>query len=56
MDNKQNNLPEDNNWLDEILGTANTAKELGPDELAIQAAGLTHPNDLELEKILAEDW
>ncbi len=57
MDNKQNNnLPENSNWLDEILGTTDTAKELGPDELAIHAAGLTHPNDLELEKILSEDW
>ena len=56
MDNEQNNLPENNNWLDEILGTSHTAKELGPDELAVQAAGLTHPDDLELEKILAENW
>ena len=51
-----NNLPEDNSWLDDILGTGNIAKELGADELAMQAAGLTHPEDLELESILAEDW
>ncbi|WP_428048299.1 hypothetical protein, partial [Candidatus Proelusimicrobium excrementi] len=44
------------NWLDNILGTQDTAKELGPDELAVQAAGLTHPDVLELEKILSEDW
>lgn len=57
MDHEQNNLPEKNeNWLDNILGTQDTAKELGPDELAVQAAGLTHPDDLELEKILSEDW
>ena len=57
MDHEQNNLPEENeNWLDNILGTQDTAKELGPDELAVQAAGLTHPDDLELEKILSEDW
>lgn len=58
MDNEQNKagLPENENWLDEILGEASTPKELGPDELAVQAAGLTHPNDLELEQILAEDW
>ncbi|MBQ7340837.1 MAG: endolytic transglycosylase MltG [Oscillospiraceae bacterium] len=30
--------------------------ELGPDEEAIYSARLTHPDDLELEKILAEDW
>ena len=57
MDHEQNSLPEENeNWLDNILGTQDTAKELGPDELAVQAAGLTHPDDLELEKILSEDW
>lgn len=57
MDHELNSLPEENeNWLDNILGTQDTAKELGPDELAVQAAGLTHPDDLELEKILSEDW
>ncbi len=59
MDNEQKNtnLPDNNeNWLDDILGTAGTAQELGPDELAVQAAGLTHPDDIELEKILSEDW
>lgn len=58
MDNEQNKAttPENDNWLDEILGQPNIPKELGPDELAVQAAGLTHPDDLELEKILAEDW
>ncbi len=54
MDDK--NLPSNDNWLDELLGLSNTAQELGPDELAVQAAGLTHPDDLELEKILSEDW
>ena len=47
MDNENKNLdlPGNDNWLDDILGTSDTAKELGPDELAVQAAGLTHPND-----------
>ncbi len=56
MDNERNDLPGNDNWLDALLGTSETAKELGPDELAVQAAGLTHPDDLELEKILSEDW
>ena len=58
MDKEQagSNLPENSNWLDEILGTEVPLRELGPDELAVQAAGLTHPDDLELEKILSEDW
>lgn len=31
-----------------------TSQELGPDEQAVAAAGLTHPSDLELEKIIQE--
>ncbi len=57
MDNKNNLTPPDDNtqWLDEILGTVETVREIGPDEHAIYQAGLTHPDDLELEKILAEN-
>ena len=47
---------EDSNWLDEILGTSQAPVELTGDELAMVAAGLTSPEDAELEKILAEDW
>lgn len=47
---------EGSDWLDEILGAENTAKELTGDEQAMAAAGLTSPEDAELEKILAEDW
>ena len=47
---------EGSDWLDEILGTNETAKELTGDELAMAAAGLTSPEDQELERILAEDW
>lgn len=47
---------EGSDWLDEILGSSDTAKELTGDELAMAAAGLTSPEDAELEKILAEDW
>lgn len=43
-------------WLDEILGSADQQGELGPDILAVTSARLTHPDDMELEKILAEDW
>ncbi len=56
MDKENLEMPGNDNWLDDLLGTSETAKELGPDELAVQAAGLTHPDDLELEKILSEDW
>lgn len=58
MDKQNNHTGAD--WLDEVLGTKHTPKELGPDETAVAAAGLTHPDDAELEKIiqetLAENW
>lgn len=51
-----------NGWLDEILKkvdipgdppkTAN--EEIGPDEHAIAKAGLTHPDDMELQQIVQE--
>lgn len=44
------NLPQDGDWREKTL------EELGPDEVAVHSAGLTHPDDLELEKILSEDW
>lgn len=56
---KENNtpeLPQDDKWLDNILGTATPPAELGPDELAVTAAGLVHMDDMDLEKILSEDW
>ena len=60
---KDNNKPEqvfDEAWLDELLGIQKKPEELGVDESAVDAAGLTKPEDLELEKIvsetLAENW
>jgi len=56
----KHNEPTNENWLDAVLGKQETPKEIGPDEQAVAAAGLTHPDDLELERIvqetLAEDW
>lgn len=58
--NRSSDLPENDSWLDEILGKKTTSQEIGPDEHAISNAGLTHPDDLELERIvqetLAENW
>ena len=56
MDNKNDDLqlPDNEAWLNELLGRAPEAKELGPDEQAVSAAGLTHPDDLEFEKIMQE--
>lgn len=60
---KDNNKPEqafDEAWLDELLGIQQKPTELGVDEHAVNAAGLTKPEDLELEQIvnetLAENW
>ena len=41
-------------WLDDILGATNAPKEIEADEHAVYTAGLTHPNDVELERILEE--
>ena len=41
---------------DDIWDTPNMAEEIGTDDLAVEAAGLSHPDELELESILAEDW
>lgn len=47
-------------WLDEILEKHDIHNEIGPDEQAVSSAGLTHPDDMELERIvqesLAENW
>ena len=40
----------------EVLQDPAVGEEIGADEAAVRAAGLTHPNDVELENILAEDW
>lgn len=53
MDKKQNETNQEN-WLDDILGKQDAPKELSADELAAYSAGLTHPDDLELERIVQE--
>ena len=54
MENERNELPQDQEWLDEILSNPVESGELGPDEEAVSLAGLIHPDDLELELIIAE--
>ncbi len=64
MENKNRKDPDAlvQGWLDEIMRKLDIpeAPELGADEQAAASAGLTHPDDLELEKIvqetLAENW
>ena len=58
--NRTGNPNQNEDWLDQILGRQNVAKELGPDELAVQAVGLTNPNGSDFERIvqetIAETW
>ena len=58
MDENKSTIPEneaipapDIQWTGTLTSIA---QELGPDEQAVAAAGLTHPSDLELEKIIQE--
>ena len=59
MDNQNKDALNDQ-WLDDILGKRNTAREISMDEAALQAAGLTHPDEADLERIvqetIAETW
>ena len=58
MDNQNNQplSPENQEWLDSLLANPASKPEITADELAVHAAGLTHPDDVELEKILSENW
>lgn len=51
---KQKPNQHDDSWLDEFLTSPQVGEELGPDEHAVSSAGLTHPADAELERIIQE--
>lgn len=52
MDNKK--FTDDADWFDNFLKEPEVGNEIGPDEQAVNAAGLSSIPDLELEKILQE--
>jgi len=55
MDNEKNtNLPDDNAWLDELLGAVEEKAEFGMDEDAMAAHDMSSISDLELEQIMRE--
>ena len=58
MDNRNINQPDPQNdqWLDDKLGEAFPTQEISLDESAVSAAGLRHPDKLNIENILAENW
>lgn len=52
MSNENNTgLPQDENWLDDILGTETPKAELSPEELAQQA-----DEPLDMDKLMEESW
>lgn len=53
-DQNKNPQPAEENWLDDILEPASQPDEIGPDEQAIASAGLSHPKDAEIDRILEE--
>lgn len=59
LDNKPEK-PDEEALFDDLLTAPELGEELGADEHAVSAAGLTHPDDAELERILTEaaqeDW
>jgi len=54
MDFEPKDRQEDQDWIDQILGAGSPQRDLGADEHAVYSAGLIHPDDMELELILAE--
>ena len=55
MDNEKNtNLPDDNAWLDELLGAVEEKAELGADEAAMSSHEMSNISDRELEEIMRE--
>ena len=46
--------PQNNEWVDEILGSAAPAEEISADAHADNLSKLTHPDDIELERIMDE--
>lgn len=55
MDNqKKPEMPADDSWFDELLAQPQVGQELGADEHAVNAAGLSDLADMELEQIILE--
>ena len=55
MDNqKKPEMPADDSWFDELLAQPKVGEELGADEHAVNAAGLSDLADMELEQIILE--
>ena len=53
QDNKPQ-FPNEEDWFSELLPPVATGEELGPDEQAVLSAGLSHPDDIDIDRIIAE--
>ena len=54
MDFENKDKAPDEGLFDDVLGAPLVKEEIGPDEHAVASAGLIHPDDMELEMIIAE--
>ena len=54
MDFENKETPQQEGSIDDVLGAPLVEEEIGPDEQAVASAGLIHPDDMELEMIIAE--
>ena len=54
MDFENKEKAQDEGLFDDVLGAPLVNEEIGPDESAVSSAGLIHPDDMELEMIMAE--
>ena len=54
MDFENKETPQQEGSFDDVLGAPLVEEEIGPDEHAVASAGLIHPDDMELEMIMAE--
>ena len=54
MDFDNKDKAQDEGLFDDVLGAPLVEEEIGPDEHAVASAGLIHPDDMELEMIIAE--
>lgn len=52
--NEETPLTQEQLWEDQPVDAPVLSEEIGPDEIAVAVAGLTHPEDLEFEKIMEE--
>ena len=51
---KKPEMPADDSWFDELLARPQMGNQIGADEQAVNAAGLTDLADMELEQIILE--